>query len=120
MRGFNSPPSDKVLDKVGDNNLYKLSDYTIDQLQPILDDWANENGFQSPNLKDVRVQFGVNGPGSAGYTANERITLDVEQWQQVSHREGAQGQVALLAHEVTHTVQHQQLGGGVVGIARRS
>jgi len=118
MRGFASPPSDMVLDRVGDSNLYKLSDYTIDQLQPMVENWNFERALlgQEPiqlSLRDIRVQFGAT-PGAAAYTVNDRITLDPSSWA----NETTTGRVALLSHELTHTVQQSQLGGGAGGMAK--
>lgn len=71
-----------------------------------------EKGFDV-DLNDVRIQFAEGGP-TAAYTVNGRIAVDAEYWSGL----GTSDQVELLAHELAHTVQQDQLGGGALGLTR--
>lgn len=78
MRPFSSSAGDLVIEQDGDGNLYRLSDYTVDQATNLFEDWGKAQGFKGPNLKDVRLQFGETG-GAPAYTLNDRITLNEQQ-----------------------------------------
>lgn len=84
----------------------RLTPEALAALEPVADDLGIDAASVKFRMGDTH--------GQGAFTVNDVVTLNKDTW---SAKTGLQ-RLGLLAHEMTHSLQYSELGGGLIGASR--